>query len=149
MSVRAVEAEDFAAALTATPAVRRVRLNSGGGLLSEAVKLRELILARGLDTDSTEICSSACVSAYIAGRHRTLHRTARMGFHLPRNPGFGLRDMISPAYTRELGYFARRGVPPWFITRWVASGRRFWYPSRAELRAAGIVQTLVGQPAKP
>lgn len=141
-------ADEVAAALAANPMVRRIRLNSGGGLLSEAVRLREVIVAHQLDTDSTELCNSACVSVYVAGAHRTLHRTARMGFHLPRNPGFGPRSPVSAAYARELGYFARRGVPPWFIARWVASGRRFWYPSFAELRAAGIVQTFVG-PRRP
>jgi hypothetical protein len=131
--------------LHATPAAQRLRLNSSGGLLSEARKVRELVLARGLDTDSTEICASACVSAYIAGRHRYLHRTARMGFHLPRNPGLGPHGPVSPVYARELSYMASRGVPPWFIARWVASGRRFWYPTPMELRAAGIVQTFIGR----
>jgi hypothetical protein len=132
--------------LLATPAAERLRLNSSGGLLSEARKLRGIIVAHGLDTDSTEICASACVSAYIAGRHRYLHRTAQMGFHLPRNPGLGPHGPVSAVYARELSYMASRGVPPWFIARWVASGRRFWYPTPMELRAAGIVQTFVGPP---
>lgn len=133
------------AALAAAPDARRLRLNSGGGLLSEAIKVRAIVIQHQLDTDSTELCNSACISVYIAGRHRTLHRNARMGFHLPRNPGFGPRGPVSAAYTRELNYFISRGVPPWFIGRWVASGRRFWYPSFRELRAAGIVQSFVGQ----
>jgi hypothetical protein len=138
-------AEELAAALQEAPAARRLRLNSGGGLLSEAIRLRRLVIEHQLDTDSTEMCNSACVSVYVAGRHRTLHRTARMGFHLPRNPGFGPRGRISEAYARELNYFVSRGVPPWFIARWVASGRRFWYPASRELRASGIVQSFVGR----
>lgn len=138
-------AEELEAALQEAPAARRLRLNSGGGLLSEAVKLRRLVIEHQLETDSTEMCNSACVSVYVAGRHRTLHRSARMGFHLPRNPGFGPRGPISEAYARELNYFISRGVPPWFIARWVASGRRFWYPSFSELRASGVVQSFVGR----
>jgi hypothetical protein len=135
--------------LTRNPQVRRLRLNSGGGLLTEAIRVREVILARHLDTDSTEQCASACVSAYIAGRHRYLHRTARLGFHLPRNPGLGVHSPVSAAYGRELGYFLRQGVPRGFIALWITSGRHFWYPTPRQLRAAGIVQTFVGRPQQP
>jgi hypothetical protein len=139
-------AEDVGRALDANPGARRVRLNSGGGSLSEAQKLRALILARGLDTDSTTECSSACLSAYIAGRHRLLHRSAHLGFHLPRNPGFGLRGPVTPQYARELAYFGSRGVPLWFRERWVGTGRRFWYPTPSQLRAARIVHEFFGTP---
>ncbi len=139
-------ADDVARTLAANPGVRRVRLESGGGALSEARKLRRLILERELDTDSTGQCSSACVSAYIAGRHRLLHRAARIGLHLPRNPGFGLRGPLTAVYAPELAYFARRGVPPWFRARWIASGRRFWYPTPEQLWRAGIVQSYYGRP---
>jgi hypothetical protein len=139
-------AKEVRRALDANPGVRRIRLNSGGGSLTEAVKIRKLVLARGLDTDSTTNCSSACVSIYIAGRHRLLHRAARLGFHLPRNPGFGLRSPVTPEYARELGYFGRQGVPLWFLQRWIATGRTFWYPTPGQLRDAGIVQEFFGAP---
>lgn len=139
-------ADAVQAALAANPQVRRVRLNSGGGSLSEAQKLRGIIIAHDLDTDSTSGCSSACVSAYIGGHQRLLRSSARIGLHLPRNPGFGLRGPLSPAYAAELGYFASRGVPPWFLQRWIASGRQFWYPTPLQLWQAGIVQAFYGPP---
>lgn len=139
-------ADAVQAALTANPQVRRVRLNSGGGSLSEAQKLRGIIIAHDLDTDSTRGCSSACVSAYIGGHQRLLRSSARIGLHLPRNPGYGLRGPLSPAYAAELGYFASRGVPPWFLQRWIASGRQFWYPTPLQLWQAGIVQAFYGPP---
>ncbi|GMW06845.1 MAG: hypothetical protein QY320_14965 [Gammaproteobacteria bacterium] len=139
-------ARDVERALSAHPAVRRVRLESGGGALSEARRLRALIVAGNLDTDSRSLCASACVSAYIGGRNRLLSRAARIGVHLPRNPGFGLRPIVSPAYAQELTYFADRGVPLWFLQRWVQSGREFWYPTPAQLREAGIVHTFFGRP---
>jgi hypothetical protein len=139
-------ADEAQRVLAASPHVRRVRLNSGGGSLSEARKLRELILARRLDTDSTIECSSACASAYIAGRHRLLHRAARMGFHLPRNPGFGLRSPVMPEYAQELRYFGMRGVQSEFRQRLIASGRKFWYPPPALLHSSGIVDTFYGVP---
>ena len=139
-------ANEVRRALKANPRVRRVRLNSGGGSLTEALKIRALILARGLDTDSTINCSSACLSAYMAGRHRLLHRSARLGFHLPRNPGFGLRSPVTPEYAQELAYFSRQGMPLWFVARWIATGRKFWYPSPVQLRQAGLVQDFFGAP---
>jgi hypothetical protein len=139
-------AAQVADALAAAPAVRRLRLTSGGGSLSEARRIRELVLARGLDTDAVSLCSSACVSAYVGGRHRLLRRSARLGFHLPRNPGFGLRGPVTADYAAELAYFGSRGVPPWFRQRWVGTGRAFWYPAPAQLRAAGVVHAFVGAP---
>jgi hypothetical protein len=139
-------ADEARRVLEASAGVRRIRLNSGGGSLGEARRLRELIAARGLDTDSTTGCASACVSAYIAGQRRLLHRSARLGFHLPRNPGFGLRSPIRPEYMEELGYLERRGVPLWFRQRLVATGRRFWYPTPAQLRESGLVQDFYGTP---
>ncbi len=133
-------------ALAANPAVRRVRLNSGGGSLTEARRLRALILARDLDTDSTTGCASACVSAYIGGHNRLLRSSARLGFHLPRNPGFGLRGRLTPEYAAELSYFAQRGVPRWFLERWVATGREFWYPTPRQLAVARLVHTFYGRP---
>jgi len=139
-------AADVRRTLDANPAVRRVRLNSGGGAFSEALRLRALLLERDLDTDSTTGCSSACLSVYIAGRHRLLHRAAHLGFHLPRNPGFGLRGLVEPEYARELAYFGRRGVPRWFREQWIATGRTFWYPTPVQLMEAGLVQTFFGAP---
>jgi len=139
-------AEEVSRALDSHPQVRRIRLNSGGGALSEGRALRWLILARGLDTDSTTGCSSACVSAYIGGRHRLLRSSAPLGFHLPRNPGFGLRGPVAPQYAEELGYFAGQGVPQWFRQRWTETGRTFWYPTPRQLQAAGIVHVFYGRP---
>lgn len=133
-------------ALSAHPKVRRVRLNSGGGALSEARRLREQIQRHGLDTDSTTGCSSACVSAYLGGRHRLLRRSAHMGFHLPRTAGYGVRSALSPEYARELAWFGRAGVPRDFLQRWIDSGRAFWYPQPRQLQAAGLVHTFFGLP---
>ena len=114
-------ADEARKALKANPKVRRVRLNSGGGSLTEAQQVRALILERNLDTDSTTGCSSACVSAYIGGHHRLLRSSARLGFHLPRNPGYGIRGRLTADYAAEINYFARRGVPRWF---WSAGSPR-------------------------
>ncbi len=139
-------AAEIEAALNRQPLVRRLRLTSGGGSLREAIRVRALIQARHLDTEAVSLCASACVSAYIAGRQRLLHRRARLGFHLPRNTGFGVRGPIAPFYVAELRYIRELGVPDWFIERWIVSGRDFWYPAPSQLREAGRVTAFVGPP---
>ncbi|MBL8197650.1 MAG: hypothetical protein JNJ67_01835 [Chromatiales bacterium] len=132
--------------LASNPDVRRIRLNSGGGALSEGVRLRELIVAHGLDTYSSRECSSACVSAFIGGRFRYLQRGARMGFHLPRNWEPLSTGPVSSLYATELRYFQQRGVPNWFLGNWIRSGQKFWYPTGFQLQRAGIVSFLRGAP---
>ena len=130
--------------LAANPGVRRIRLESGGGALSEATKLRTLIIEHDLDTLAARECSSACVSAFAGGRFRLLQRGARMGVHLPRNWEAFSRSPVAAGYQAELKYLQDRGLPDWFIARWVRSGQRFWYPSEAELLASGLVTNLRG-----
>lgn len=133
--------------LASNPDVRRIRLNSGGGALSEGVRLRELIIAHGLDTYSSRECSSACVSAFIGGRFRYLKRGARMGFHLPRNWEPMATGPVSRPYAAELGYFQQRGVPNWFLNNWIRAGQKFWFPTEFQLQRAGIVSFLRGAPS--
>jgi hypothetical protein len=132
--------------LAANPDVRRIRLNSGGGALSEGIRLRELIIAHGLDTYSNRECSSACISAFIGGRFRYLQRGARMGFHLPRNWEPLSTGPVSSLYATELRYFQQRGVPDWFLGNWIRSGQKFWYPTEFQLRRARVVSFLRGTP---
>ncbi|MCL4779229.1 MAG: hypothetical protein KJ049_03515 [Gammaproteobacteria bacterium] len=134
------------ALLASNPGVRRIRLNSGGGALSEGVRLREIIIAHGLDTYSSRECSSACVSAFVGGRLRILQRGARMGFHLPRNWEPLSTGPVSSFYADELRYFQQRGVPEWFLGNWIRSGQKFWYPTEFQLQRAGLVSFLRGVP---
>jgi hypothetical protein len=141
-------ARELAALADASPGVRRVRLNSGGGALSEARRLRDVIAARRLDTITTTGCSSACVSAFIGGRFRYLQRGAPMGLHLPRNWQPLNRGGVNPVFVGELAYFQQRGVPGWFLAAWIGTGTRFWYPDEFTLLRAGIADFLRGPPPR-
>lgn len=132
--------------LSANPGVRRIRLDSTGGALSEGTKLRDIILERGLDTYSARGCSSACVSAFAGGRFRYLQRGARLGFHLPRNWQAMGEDPVAPAYRAELAYLRKRGLPDWFLDNWVRTGQKFWYPTEFQLVSSGFVTSLRGKP---
>jgi hypothetical protein len=133
--------------LAAHPGVRRIRLNSGGGALSEAQQLRALIATRRLDTITTTGCASACVSAYVGGRFRILRRGARLGVHLPRNWEPLSRGAVNPAMAAELAFLRKAGLPDWFIAEWIRTGSLMWYPPEDVLRRAGVVTTVIGKGA--
>lgn len=142
-------ADEVEAQLAINPGVRRIRLESGGGALSEAVRLREVILAHGLDTYTGRECSSACVSAFAGGRFRYLQRGARMGVHLPRNWEPLSANPVARGYQGELRYLRNRGLPDWFIGNWIRTGQQFWYPTEFQLVSSGLVTTLRGRPPAP
>jgi len=142
-------ADSVRALLLENPGVRRIRLDSGGGALSEATRLRAVILESGLDTYTARECSSACVSAFVGGRFRYLQRGARMGVHLPRNWEAFSRNPVASAYRAELGYLRKRGLPDWFLENWIRTGQKFWYPTEFQLVSSGLVTNLRGRPPLP
>src|SRR5439155_11997846 len=73
--------------LDAYPGIQVIHLNSIGGRIVEAHKLRDLIASRKLTTYSSEGCLSACATAFLGGVVRVLHEDARLGFHQPSFPG--------------------------------------------------------------
>jgi hypothetical protein len=146
---RAVEA-----ALDEHPAVRLLRLDSGGGWVEEAERLARLIRARGLITRSDNICYSACTIAFIAGAERVLGAGARLGFHgyfglkLESAPVRSLQESrIAEQVERGWAAFLKAGVSPAFVERLFAipSGE-LWIPSEAELIAAGVLTGAAQQP---
>ncbi|MBL8200836.1 MAG: hypothetical protein JNK40_07680 [Chromatiales bacterium] len=142
-------ADAVRALLVAHPGVRRIRLDSGGGALSEGTRLRDVILEGGLDTYTARECSSACVSAFAGGRFRYLQRGARMGVHLPRNWEAMSSNPVASGYRAELLYLHERGLPDWFLENWIRTGQKFWYPTEFQLVSSGLVTGLRGRPPSP
>ncbi len=133
-----------AATLDREPGVRRLRLNSVAGNLSEARRLRAVIETRQLMTYTTSFCAGPCVFAYLAGRHRYLHRRAALGFGWPGN--LRANDPLAAAYREELRRLARHGLPPWFLAGWKRAVLAPWYPPPPVLWRAGVVNTFLGPP---
>ncbi len=61
--------------------IDRVFLQSGGGIVSEGIKMGHIIRAAGLDTAVTGYCASACVLAFLGGKNRFKDKGARLGDH--------------------------------------------------------------------
>ena len=128
--------------LDANPDIRIINLNSIGGRIGEARKLRELIWSRELITYTSEGCASACVLAFLGGRTRVIHEGAKLGFHRPSFPGVRDHEMQDQVnIDKHLFWLA--GVAPGFIERAYATpSNDLWMPSTQELLRAHVITNV-------
>lgn len=132
-------ADRFEALIRDTPRAKTVLLQSDGGRIYEALRMAAVMRARGLDTRVDRHCASACTLLLLAGKDRSAHRFAQIGFHQPDFPG------ISPTERREFVASNRKdyiaaGVEQGFVERVMATPpAEMWYPTHAELVAAGAL----------
>jgi membrane-bound ClpP family serine protease len=112
--------------LQARPRARFVLLNSPGGLVSVADKLRDLIADRSMSTYVGKSCASACALVFLAGYERVLRPGARIGFHQYRVArGRGTEQHARWVELDDQDYMRRRGISSDFIARaYVASKKR-------------------------
>jgi hypothetical protein len=128
-------ARDFARALDAAPDVETVELQSPGGWVGEAIRVAAQIERRGLATQVTAQCSSACTLAFAGGSRRTLVAGGTLGFHAA-SAATGIGDG-----NREYNaYMLYRGIDPQFLLASNAvPAKDIWVPDAATLLAAGIL----------
>ncbi len=72
--------------------ITTVYLNSGGGLVEDAIELAEFIRDNGITTivRKNALCASACTLLFQAGVRRVAHPKARFMYHSARNLMIGL-----------------------------------------------------------
>jgi hypothetical protein len=128
--------------LDSQPTVKLVHLNSIGGRIGEARRLRDLIAARNLSTYTSTECLSACVIAFIGG-HERLIGTGRLGFHSYSFPGL-TEESLRPEMIQDRLDFVHRGVDAAFAERAFKPSSEFWYPERTELTAAHVITKVAG-----
>lgn len=133
------------ALLSEGPAFGGIVFDSPGGHVYEGRGVARLVLRHGLDTYVTGSCSSACTTAFIAGRERVLGPEGRLGFHQHS------LDADYPVYLadeegemqKDLDFYAARGIAPDFLERvFVTPHDGLWFPSAEEMLAAGVVTRL-------
>jgi hypothetical protein len=123
--------------LTQTPDIRSAFLDSPGGEVTAAMRIAQMLKARGISTVVRRDCASACTIIFSAGRERLLLSPGRLGFH-------DCRDVILwylPCDTRnQENYMISEGVDPRFAQKALAvDSHKIWYPSVAELLRAHVV----------
>lgn len=135
------------AALTAlleeAEGLRLLRLGSPGGRIAEARGLVRLVERHGLDTAAVGDCASACALVFASGAARRLEPGARLGFHRygQHSPLVSTFLDAEAELEKDKAVFRRRGVAEAFLDRIdTVPHDSLWFPSRAELRAAGVVE---------
>ncbi|MGR3433728.1 MAG: hypothetical protein ACU0CO_02375 [Shimia sp.] len=145
------------------PDVRIVFLNSEGGGYFAAFDMAAVIADFGLATVVVDECASSCAYVFLGGVERRMLRGGRIGFHRTswsadaiegfygdRAAGNGwatpfamtawvYEDTQAEVFDR-LTFMVERGVAPGFAIRTLeAPSEGMWYPTRDELRAAGML----------
>lgn len=119
---------------------RRVRLYSGGGYVTVAGAIRNDIAERRIDTFVDSQCASACTIAFLAGQRRVVTQNARLGFHRFSRQG---RD-TGVGEPMLLRYYWVAGIAQNFIDRVaITPPDEVWYPTIAEMRAAGVITEVL------
>jgi len=122
--------------LTQHPALRRLALNSGGGLTGEASAAADIIRDAQLDTVVENSCTSACTLIFLAGKHRTVIPPGKLGFHRV----VALNPLAPDAGVDSCDEYARYGVSRDFcakVNTFVPPA--MWYPTEEELVAAHVI----------
>lgn len=130
------------AALRRNPAVRTLHLNSGGGRVIAARLLHAVIERAGLDTHTRWGCASACTVVFLAGKRRTMHPAAQLGFHQYAVVGQG-HDVVARQHEFDAQVFAQAGVTKEFIARAFATPHEdMWLPGPQALYDARVITAM-------
>ena len=131
--------DELAKKLESRPGVKIIHLNSQGGRVGEARRLRNFITARKLVTFTRGGCFSACTLAYAAGERRLIGINASLGFHQYAFPGVH-QSAFRRQYEKDKSDWLARGFDPGFIERAYATPHDdLWQPEHRELFAARFV----------
>ncbi|MEM9788673.1 MAG: hypothetical protein AAF801_19395 [Pseudomonadota bacterium] len=143
--------------------IATLQLTSTGGLVWAGSDMAQIVLDFGLDTVAEGECSSSCVTIFLAGERRTLTRGSRLGFHQNTWSDDSMQsyfkewredenwitpfDFASWVYqdtqhetAAQLEFMIARGVDPLFAIETKKYRPVMWFPSRAELTAAGVLR---------
>lgn len=126
--------------LETDPTIARLDIESDGGLIFAARGIARLAREHGLATYSGGDCLSACTLVFLAGADRHLGPGARLGFHSYSQRSY--LDAVSPQaeQARDARQMRDMGISEAFIARlFVAAHDAMWFPSRDELRRAGVL----------
>jgi hypothetical protein len=136
------------AQLDAHPDVKFLLLNSSGGRVAEARKLRDLIAQRHLSTCTSRQCTSSCVIPFLAGERRLIAPGAIIGFHQYTVAGKASRLTLLDM-EKDKAYFTSRGVSSEFVSRAFLPTSDLWRPDPEQMLAAGFITGYADEDATP
>ncbi|MEQ8354246.1 MAG: hypothetical protein RH942_01805 [Kiloniellaceae bacterium] len=129
--------------------VRGIVLDSPGGHVYEGRGVAALIQRHGLETYVLGTCSSACTTAFIAGRTRILGPDGRLGFHQhwmdADYPVFLVDEEAE--MQKDLAFYRAQGISEDFLEQvFVTPHDGLWFPGVEAMLAAGVVTRIGGLP---
>jgi hypothetical protein len=162
-SIEREDIDELLAHLRANDQITTLQLNSGGGAVWAANRMKQIIIDFGLDTHIHGICESSCVTVFLGGEKRTMSLGSVMGFHQI----YWSADAIEDYYERNredegwdspfefaewmyldtqdeifahLSFMVSRGVDPEFAIKSISDpGSTMWRPYRITLLLAGVL----------
>ncbi|WP_119387743.1 GYF domain-containing protein [Taklimakanibacter lacteus] len=130
--------EAVARSLMDHPRLATLALDSTGGDLNEADKLKAIVLGRGLNTYVPATCTGACVTVFAAGRTRWLSRGAFLALHRPAIADATPADLAAAA-AKTKAFLESRGITAQFVDKGLAATQEAAFrPSHAELFEARL-----------
>ncbi len=137
--------EDLTTMLDQNPKVTGIDLRGEGGYVYEGRAAAHLIRNRGLTTYVSAICKSACATAFIGGRERTIGLQGKLGFHqyaLELRFPLPLFD-LKGEQEKDLAFYRRQKISESFLSRiFKTPHEKIWFPDSRELLAAGVVHYI-------
>jgi hypothetical protein len=123
-------------ALNRHPAAMVLHLDTLGGREREAVAMADVVRSHHLSTYVDELCASAGIVVFVAGKERVLLNGARLGFHSASMAG-----VPDPGTNRlQVNSLTAVGADAAFCARVVGTlPDSAWYPDNDELIKQGIV----------
>ena len=157
------DVDELRAHLRRNSNIKTLQLTSTGGLVWAADEMAQIVIDFGVSTRVEGECSSSCVTIFLAGERRELTRGSRIGFHQNSWSEEGMMsyfkqwreaeswrtpfDFASWVYqdaqhetAAHLEYMIQRGVDPLFAIETRKHRPIMWFPSRRELREAGVLR---------
>jgi len=132
--------------LDQNPDVTEVVLDSDGGQVYEGRGVAQLIKRRNLNTFVYDICKSACSTAFIGGKRRSIGNDAKLGFHKYSLelwypiPLFDLKQ----EQEKDVSFYRQQNISENFLTKvFTAAHQDIWFPDYKELLEAGVIHHIV------
>jgi len=156
------DVDELRAQLRRNSNIRTLQLTSTGGLVWAGDEMARVVLDYGLNTRVVDECSSSCVMVFLAGAERTMTGGSKIGFHQNSWSAGGAQsyfkewrqsegwrtpfDFASWLYqdtqhetAAQLEFMMSRGVDPGFAIETKKYRPIMWFPTRDELREAGVI----------
>ncbi len=121
--------------------------NSTGGNIYEARGLAKLIQDNEYLTHVNEACYSACTTAFIAGKQRTISKNAKLGFHqykLDTNKLLHNSVDTELEQNKDLEYFLQKNIDKDFLQKAFSTpSDKMWFPTQQELIKTGVIHKVI------